>query len=148
MSNEFDSDFEESKRIIKKILFFAIPLLLGMSVLSYTLGWFSDAAQVAKKEFSPQTMLRKYEYFKDASQQLIAKGGDIEIYEGKINRLCAGEMDRISRENCGLYEQELAGLKMSFNGLAAEYNSQSNKFNWESFDQTNGDVAPKTFKRR
>ncbi len=146
---KFDAGFSKDKYSIKKYLIYGISLFLLLSTMGYFLGWFSDAASVAKKEFSATAMLKKYEYFKDASQQIIAKKNDIVIYESKINRLCTGnDLDRVSRENCGLYEQELAGLKMSFNSLAAEYNSQSNKFNWKSFDQTEGDSIPKNFKTR
>ena len=32
-----------------------------------------------------------------------------------------------------------------YNRLAAEYNAQSNKVNWQYFDTTDGDVPPKSY---
>jgi hypothetical protein len=149
-NKQFDSDFNEVKHAVKKSLPFIILIIIGISIFGAVSGWFSEASNVAREEFGPRAMLKKYEYFKDASQQLSAKENDIIIYEEKVKSFCSNiaSLDRISRENCSLWMQESAGLKMSFNSLAAEYNSQSNKFNWESFDKTDGDSVPKSFKRR
>jgi hypothetical protein len=38
--------------------------------------------------------------------------------------------DRTDKETFNTWEQELAGIRASYNGLAAEYNAQMAKMNW------------------
>lgn len=112
--------------------------------LGYIGGWFSEGAQVIKEEFGPREALRKYEWFKDAAAQLEAKRADITVYEGRLTNIeqMYAESDngkplprhkwpRADIENYNLWSQEVAGIKASYNGLAAEYNSQMSKFNWQ-----------------
>ncbi len=93
--------------------------------------WTGTAVETAKKEFNAGELLRKYEWFKDASAQCDKKLADIKNYEAKIKRFeSLGNLDRVDREKIMVWEQELIGVKASFNGLAAEYNSQMSKINW------------------
>lgn len=109
--------------------------LLGSVV--YSLGWFTETAQVVRKEFGPREMLRKYEWFKDAAAQLDKKNADIIVYDSRLKALVAdyegmrrNEWARDDREQSSLWSTEVAGIKASFNMLAADYNSQIAKFNW------------------
>lgn len=95
-------------------------------------------AEVAHQEFGAKASLAKYEWFKDAAAQLQKKQADIRVYEGRLHTLTAAygdephsQWDRTDKEAYGLAVTEIAGIKASYNALAAEYNSQSSKFNWK-----------------
>lgn len=114
-----------------------LPLILLFSVVGYGLGWFSEAAQVAQEEFGARAMLQKYEWFKDASAQLDKKQADIRVYEQRMTqmkddyaKLERHKWSREDREQFNIWSSEVAGVKASYNSLAAEYNSEMAKFNW------------------
>ena len=122
-----------------------ILLLLAVVLISQTAFescWFlSDANRTAKKEFAPSAMLKKYEWFKDASAMLIKKEQDIQIYTDNIDDMISiyegvsrKDWDRTDKEQMNQWRTELAGVKASYTALAAEYNSQSSKFNWKHFE--------------
>ena len=97
----------------------------------------SEATQVAQEEFGPRAMLRKYEWFKDAAAQLDKKQADIQVYRSRIQNMKEDyegvkrrNWPRSDREQFNLWRTEVAGVIASYNGLAAEYNSQMAKFNW------------------
>lgn len=65
------------------------------------------------------------------------KQADISVYTSKIKSMrddYAGQKrsswDRTDKETFNVWEQELAGIKASYNGLSAEYNAQMAKINW------------------
>jgi len=104
------------------------------------LGWLGGASQVAHEEFGAKAMLTKYEWFKDADAQLVKKEQDTIAYQSKINSMkdfygnsTPQEWSRQDREQLWLWESELTGVISSYNYLCQEYNSQSNKFNWDKF---------------
>lgn len=123
---------------------FAIKIILILFLLggvagtcSYFMGWFSEGAAVAKQEFGPRALLKKYEWFKDASAQLDKKKADIAVYDQRVSQikkdyqhLSREKWPREDREQFYLWQSEVAGVKSSFNDLASEYNSQMAKFNW------------------
>lgn len=125
---------------IKKVIFWIIGLSIVVSLIGYGLGWFSEAGEVAQKEFGAKAALKKYEWFKDASAKLEQRKSDIAIYEKKVQNLneqykntARKDWDRTDKETYNQWETELAGIKLSYNNLASEYNSQSSKFNWSPF---------------
>jgi hypothetical protein len=135
---------------IKKFVFWAIGIIVVVSLIGYGLGWFSEAGEVAQKEFGPKAALKKYEWFKDASSKLEQKRNDIQVYENRIVDLedqykdtKRKDWDRTDKETLNQWQTELAGVKLSFNNLAAEYNSQSSKFNWAPFQ---GEI-PQTYQQ-
>lgn len=145
MNKEYRDDFSsivgESSWTLKKIFIkIVIPLMiffLAVSVVSGVFGWFNSATRVVKKEFSPEAMLIKYEWFKDCSAQLDKKKADIEVYKIRLDNMKLDyegtkrkDWDRTDKEQFNLWNQEIAGVIASFNSLAAEYNSQMAKFNW------------------
>lgn len=120
------------------IAIIGVGLFVGMSAMNFTCGAVNNAATVAKKEFYPDALLKKYEWFKNASAELDKKQADIAIYTNKIgsmkkdyNGQKRSSWDRTDKETFNIWEQELAGIKASYNGLAAEYNAQMVKFNWK-----------------
>ncbi len=111
-------------------------LICGIgSIAATSMGFFTDAVATAKKEFSGSAMLKKYEWFKDAAEQIRKKKADVTMYQSRIDRFGSiDNLDRTDRESLMVWEQELLGVRASLNGLVAEYNAQSSKFNWSAFD--------------
>lgn len=116
-----------------------LAVVMGMCILPIGCigGWFRSGAQVFQKEASPEALLRKYEWFKDAAAQLDRKQADIQVYETRFKKLRESygntprrEWNRDDRESENQWASELAGVKASYNGLAAEYNAQMAKENW------------------
>jgi hypothetical protein len=100
-----------------------------------------DAADTTVKQFAPSAMLRKYEWFKDTAAALDAKKADIDVYTARLTATeqtfgaDAASWRRDVRENVAQERAEIAGIKASFNSLAAEYNAQFAKFNWSIFER-------------
>lgn len=120
-----------------KVILAVFALSILVSVIGYGLGWFGEAARVAKEEFGPRAMLEKYEWFKDVATQLEKKQADITVYSGRItamdetyNDLARQKWPREDREQYNVWSSEVAGVKASYNSLAAEYNAQMAKFSW------------------
>lgn len=112
-------------------------VLLALWLVGGALGWFGEAAQVAREEFGPRAALEKYEWFKDASAMLDKKKADVKVYSSRMAALGEGyegvprrEWARHDAEQYNVWSSEVAGVKASFNTLAAEYNAQMVKFNW------------------
>lgn len=126
------------------------PILLIIFVLGLVgipLGWFSGATKVVQKEFGAEMLLKKYEWFKNASAELDKKRADIAVYEGRLSgleqtyaKLTRERWPREDREQYNVWQSEVAGVKASYNSLAAEYNSQMSKFNWRFTNV--GDLPP------
>lgn len=120
-----------------KVFFAVLAFSVVVSVVGYGLGWFSEAAKVTQEEFGPRAMLEKYEWFKDAAAQLEKKQADITVYDGRMTAinetykdLARQKWPREDREQYNVWSSEVAGVKASYNSLAAEYNAQMAKFNW------------------
>lgn len=105
-----------------------------------TVGKFSDNLQnTIYEEFKPEELLRKYEWFKDASSQLEQKLATLKSYEGRfksmkgtygadsVNRKV---WERTDKEQWNVWESEYLGIKASYNDLCAQYNSAMVKFNY------------------
>lgn len=121
---------------IKLIVLFACLGLIGF-VVGYPLGWFTETAQVAQEQFGPRASLEKYSWFKDVAAQLERKKADIAVYEGRIQAMQETyksvprqQWPREDREQVNVWSSEVAGVKASYNNLAADYNAQMAKFNW------------------
>ena len=113
----------------------ALLLILPMRICS-------EAVDVAVDEAGPRALLKKYQWFKDASAQLDKKTADIKVYDARFKSMEEGykgqrrsEWAREDREQFNLWSSELAGIKASYNGLAAEYNSAMAKINWAFCNQ-------------
>lgn len=126
-----------------------LSLLLGgiFGIVGMFTGAANNAAQVARKEFYPDALLRKYEWFKDASAQLDKKLADLKVYETREASLKTqyvglkrSEWAREDREQQSIWSSERAGVAASYNALAAEYNAQMSKFNWRFTNV--GDLPP------
>ena len=117
----------------------------GCAILTVTgiVGnYFGEAVQVAQEEFGPRELLRKYEWFKDVAAQLDKKVADIKVYQarlGEYDGVDRKDLDRIDKQLKAQIAVELAGVKASYNGLAAEYNAAMSKFNYRF---TNAGMLP------
>ena len=121
---------------MKKSVKLSYVMLLTVILISGC-DWFRESKQVAQEELGPKELLRKYEWFKNASSQLDKKQADIKVYQKRITTMSKDYVDlprnkwpREDREQYNLWQSEVAGIKASYNTLAAEYNSQMSKINW------------------
>jgi len=135
----------EGEPEMKKV-FLVGAALLGFLVAFNILGWLGRANQVIQSEFDPQELLRKYEWFKDAAAQLDKKLADIQVYRENIIQMredygdvLRTQWDRTDRIQFNQWNIELAGVRASYNALAAEYNAQSSKFNWPDLLKVDGE---------
>lgn len=108
-----------------------------MVVLLPSCRYVHNARETAFDEFKPSELLRKYEYYKDASAQLDKKIADIQVYDTRVSSLLEQyegvkriEWAREDREQLSIWQSEVAGVKASYNLLAADYNSAMSKFNY------------------
>ena len=120
-----------------KVLVAVGVLALVLVPLSYIVGWCGEAADVAQEQYGPRALLRKYEWFKDVAAQLDAKRATIDTLEARQKLLAADyegvarrDWPREDREQSNQWTSELAGVKASYNTLAADYNAQMAKENW------------------
>lgn len=105
-------------------------------------GAVDNGAKVIQKEFYPDALLRKYEWFKDASAALDAKQADMKVYDVRLKSLNESyqgvnrrQWPRDDREQYSIWLSEAAGIRASYNQLASEYNSEMVKWN-KSFMNT------------
>jgi len=143
---DYGKKWEESPRsamgIIVKFILVLMVIGIGFSTLNYFTSWFGEAATVAKQEFGPKAMLTKYEWFKDASAGLDKKQANITVYSARLavfDGMSRKEMDRTDKQQQAQWLSEVAGVRASYNDLAANWNSQISKFNWKPFL---GDLPP------
>jgi hypothetical protein len=122
-------------------------LIMALVLMGTVCSVCGNVNRVVQKEFYPNALLRKYEWFKDASASLDKKIADIEVYSSRFQALessYAGQprtaWAREDREQWAVWQSEVAGVKASYNGLAAEYNAQMVKFNWRFTNV--GDLPP------
>lgn len=137
---EFRGYEREARWTISRVVGLVIVLMvagLGVRLVGGALGWFGEAASVAQEEFGPRALLDKYEWFKDASAALDKKRADVGVYDARLRALqesygaaTRSEWAREDREQVNVWMSEVAGIKASYNSLAAEYNAQMVKFNW------------------
>lgn len=96
-----------------------------------------NGQKVVYDQFKPEELLRKYEWFKDASAQLDQKLSTLKIYQSKFNDLkqqyknkSRSDWSRDDREQYNIWQSEQAGISASYNDLASQYNAAMAKFNY------------------
>ena len=131
-------------RLITRVIFgmFGIGFLIVLGSCVFTMAtapirMANSVVAVAVQEFSPKVLLEKYEWFKDAAASLDKKRADMGVYQSRIDALKRDYANtpraswaRDDREQMSIWQSEAAGIKASYNQLAAEYNAQMAKFNW------------------
>lgn len=101
----------------------------GTAILEST-----KVAKVAQQEFGAEASIKKYEWFKTTAEQIKVKYIDIALFENSMTFCNKNDLSRVAEEKCMIKEQELLGIKSSYNDLVAEYNAQSSKFNWSLYN--------------
>lgn len=119
------------------LIVLAAAFTAGCGVLGFGCGFYDNGLQTARREFYPDALLRKYEWFKDTSAALDKKQADIRIYsrqlkdlEDQLKGVPRREWPRDDREQYAIWSSQVSGIRASYNTLAAEYNSEMVKFNW------------------
>ena len=135
--DEYKNYQRETFWTLPRFLFALLIIALGFGLLSYFLGFVGNTAKTVEKEFFPSTLLSKYEWFKDAAAALDKKQADIQVYDRRLKELSVSysgvkrnQWARDDREQYSIWMSEEAGVKASYNQLAAEYNAQMAKFNY------------------
>lgn len=111
--------------------------LVILNIVGFALGWFGKAEDVVSHEIDPAVLQQKYEWFKDAAASLDAKRADIAVYDARFKAIggkigeCPVGADRVTREQCMVWVQEVSGITAGYNELASEYNAQMAKWNWQ-----------------
>lgn len=122
-----------------KIFGWAVLIVMAVVILYaglFALGWVGRAADVIQQQVDPFELQRKYELFKDEAAQLDKKTADIHVYEARFKAFgtkkmeCPETLSRARSEQCLVWMQEVSGVIASYNGLAADYNSQMSKWNY------------------
>jgi hypothetical protein len=139
-------------RIIGVVLIVSISL----SIVGYGLGWFSEAAQVAKEEFGPRAGLEKYEWFIDQSNRIEKMDQDIKLFENRVGAIdeqytSYGDRTKWSPDIRVQFNREkqqgrddLLAVISQRNNLVRDYNGASEKFSWSPF-QTRPDKPKERF---
>lgn len=98
-----------------------------------------NGINTAYQEFKPEELLRKYEWFKEASAQCEQKLATLKTYESRFevlkraygpDSLNRRNWERADLEQWNVWQSEYLGVKASYNDLASQYNSAMAKFNY------------------
>lgn len=129
-----------------------IALIGGLTLVGNVVGVFTETAAVANEQFGPRAMLAKYEWFKNASAKLDEQSANLLAYRAKIDAFKSdyegikkSEWPRDERQAFNQLRAEYQGMLQMYNSVASDYNAQSSKFNWSSFDTTDGDQIQKQY---
>lgn len=116
--------------LIVGILIVGAPILL---IMSHATQWFGQATNVIHNEFSPQTMLNRYNWFKDCYSRINSFDANISAYKNTLieTRKTYGEPNTWPvdvRKDISLQTREINGILSMRNNLASEYNANMAKF--------------------
>lgn len=111
-------------------------LLIGILLISVGCRHVADANETFYQETKASTLLERYSRFKDMHANLSSKLAGIEALKKKITGMeddYAGvprsEWQRADIQALNQWRGELDALKLSYNSLAAQYNSEMAKAN-------------------
>ena len=123
--------------VILTISIFVLNIFFGVCNFSSKMA--DSAINTTYDEFNAKALLKKYEWFKDASAALDAKVSTLKSYEARFTEIKTNygvdstkrfNWVREDREQYNVWQSEYLGIKASYNSLAAEYNSAMSKFNY------------------
>jgi hypothetical protein len=113
------------------LVLLAIPVMCAVGELGW---WATEAVGVARDEFGPKAVVRKYEWFKDAWTQLQAREANIRERRTQLAALDdaykgvpRGQWDRVDKQTWAQISAEISGMVAAYNDLAAEYNANKSK---------------------
>lgn len=123
------------------ILFFilCIPACFFVRSCNTVDNMAKDGLKTVEAQYSPSVLLKKYEWFKDASAQCENKLATLGSYEARFKSLKESygsdslkrrSWSRSDTEQWNVWESEYLGIKASYNDLSAQYNAAMAKFNY------------------
>jgi|SRR5439155_12712764 len=124
---------------MKWALLVFVLLMFGLvaRVVLWPLAFAHRAVSVVSAQLDPAELQRRYEWFKDAAAQLDQKRATVSVYAKRFEQLEASYAGkprsawaRDDREQWAIWQSEVAGVRASYNTLAADYNAQMAKWNW------------------
>jgi len=132
--------------LLWKVFLLMLTASIVLGITGYALGWFGEAAQVAKEEFGPRAMLDKYEWFINQANSVEKMDRDVTLYENRVKSIeqqYAGYGKNMAQWPPHIQVQynrekqqareDLIAVASQRNNLVRDYNSQSEKFNWKLF---------------
>jgi hypothetical protein len=130
-----------------KIILLIFGLGIVMGLLGWGLGWFSEAGQVAQKEFGANAALQKYEWFIDQANRIDKMDQDIALFRNRLSsteKQYSGYGKDMSKwpphiqvqynKDVGQSRDDMIAVISQRNNLVRDYNAQSQKFNWSPFE--------------
>ena len=141
---------------MKKFLFIMLAFVGIVSLGSC--GFVDDGVRTAHNEFDPSAMLKKYEWFKNQTQFIQKSQKDIanaktlrdgikaqfEEDNGKNHTSWDPVTKNQYQSKVDLQDQMVMAITATCNGIIADYNAQSSKFNWAYF-KDKSDLPPTSF---
>lgn len=137
--------FSLGKFLFKFLLMLVLVFFLIGAVV-WVLSFASSAGKVVSDEFSPEAMLKKYQWFLDQSNGIEKMDKDIVLYEQRradVEKRYAVYGSDPSKWSVAIQVQynhdakiakdDLVAIVSQRNNLVKEYNAQSEKFNWALF---------------
>ena len=135
-----------------------ILLVFALGAVAYGLGWIGEAGVVAQEEFGAKAALEKYEWFIDRANAIAKADADITLFEQRrvdietqYEATYGADRSKWLPSTQAQYSQaastardDLLAVVSNRNALVAEYNAQSEKFNWAPF-LTRPDMPPRAF---
>lgn len=133
-----------------------ITVVVVLGVTGYFLGWFGEGMQVAREEFGPRAMLKKYEWFISQANGIEKMDRDIALFQNRVTAIekqfeSYGDKSKWSPDVRIQYNMAVEAARTDSlavtsqrNGLVQEYNAASEKFNWSPF-QTRPDKPKERF---
>ena len=112
------------------LVYIAIASVM-IGIVGFALGWFGGVGQVANKELSPPAIVAKYQLMLRQQNSLEELKVNIKVYEKQLDDIKA-QNENLSRKEWAASDREqydniynaVSASKITFNNLAAEYNSE------------------------
>ena len=153
--DEFNNTSKDVSWTFGKVIGPIIGVIILIGIVGYVMGWFSEAASVAKDEFGAKAALEKYEWFKDQSARIEKASADILTFEQRVKSVDKQYAEYGDKKNWSpdirvqynhakeISRDDLVSVVSNFNNLVRDYNAQSSKFNWVPF-KTKSDKPKET----
>jgi len=143
-------------RVFTRVILPLMLLSVVLGAIGYGLGWFGEAADVAREEYGPRAALQKYEWFVDQSAAIQKMDQDIAIYRQRLDDVKAQYADGYGanmaswppdvrmqyNHQASQARDDLTAVISQRNNLVREYNAASAKFNWKPFKSKTDLPAP------